>query len=124
MTAAASDPGAASGCSLLPPAAPNTRRASRAPHLVGRRCASRSRSPARSPRSPCYPDALLARCGAAADLDAELGDLLAERVAVDAEHLGRLHLVAARALGHDLDERRSEERRVGKECRSRWSPYH
>ena len=30
----------------------------------------------------------------------------------------------------DLDERgiirigRSEERRVGKECRSRWSPYH
>src|SRR2546427_12760048 len=27
----------------------------------------------------------------------------------------------ARALGVD---RRSEERRVGKECRSRWSPYH
>src|SRR5256885_10791595 len=25
--------------------------------------------------------------------------------------------------GH-LDEARSEERRVGKECRSRWSPYH
>ena len=23
-----------------------------------------------------------------------------------------------------LDEARSEERRVGKECRSRWSPYH
>src|SRR5258707_1953968 len=23
-----------------------------------------------------------------------------------------------------LDEQRSEERRVGKECRSRWSPYH
>src|SRR5256885_8142850 len=23
-----------------------------------------------------------------------------------------------------LPERRSEERRVGKECRSRWSPYH
>ena len=23
-----------------------------------------------------------------------------------------------------LKERRSEERRVGKECRSRWSPYH
>ena len=29
------------------------------------------------------------------------------------------------ALGRlDEDERRSEERRVGKECRSRWSPYH
>ena len=26
-------------------------------------------------------------------------------------------------LGVDLEER-SEERRVGKECRSRWSPYH
>ena len=24
----------------------------------------------------------------------------------------------------DLYEFRSEERRVGKECRSRWSPYH
>ena len=23
-----------------------------------------------------------------------------------------------------LDKNRSEERRVGKECRSRWSPYH
>ena len=23
-----------------------------------------------------------------------------------------------------LDQARSEERRVGKECRSRWSPYH
>src|ERR1039457_7393642 len=28
--------------------------------------------------------------------------------------------------GHcmELEEYRSEERRVGKECRSRWSPYH
>src|SRR3712207_8996595 len=25
---------------------------------------------------------------------------------------------------HSLDALRSEERRVGKECRSRWSPYH
>ena len=24
----------------------------------------------------------------------------------------------------NLDSSRSEERRVGKECRSRWSPYH
>jgi len=24
----------------------------------------------------------------------------------------------------ELEEARSEERRVGKECRSRWSPYH
>ena len=27
-------------------------------------------------------------------------------------------------LDRELEERRSEERRVGKECRSRWSPYH
>ena len=25
---------------------------------------------------------------------------------------------------HQVDFKRSEERRVGKECRSRWSPYH
>ena len=25
---------------------------------------------------------------------------------------------------HHVDLTRSEERRVGKECRSRWSPYH
>ena len=28
------------------------------------------------------------------------------------------------ALGKDKNVPRSEERRVGKECRSRWSPYH
>src|SRR2546430_17691985 len=28
------------------------------------------------------------------------------------------------AAGLSLGEMRSEERRVGKECRSRWSPYH
>ena len=26
--------------------------------------------------------------------------------------------------GEDKGKTRSEERRVGKECRSRWSPYH
>jgi anthranilate/para-aminobenzoate synthase component II len=28
------------------------------------------------------------------------------------------------AIGLEDIEARSEERRVGKECRSRWSPYH
>ena len=32
-------------------------------------------------------------------------------------------LAIAKELGYFEDER-SEERRVGKECRSRWSPYH
>ena len=27
-------------------------------------------------------------------------------------------------ITHTADNDRSEERRVGKECRSRWSPYH
>ena len=27
-------------------------------------------------------------------------------------------------IGNVLQQLRSEERRVGKECRSRWSPYH
>ena len=34
----------------------------------------------------------------------------------------RGHLDVAAALVNPVD--RSEERRVGKECRSRWSPYH
>ena len=29
-----------------------------------------------------------------------------------------------RGILFDIDNTRSEERRVGKECRSRWSPYH
>src|SRR5574341_1754841 len=32
-------------------------------------------------------------------------------------------MVTERHRGRNLDSR-SEERRVGKECRSRWSPYH
>mgnify|MGYP006939838273 CR=1 FL=1 len=31
---------------------------------------------------------------------------------------------ALRALNRAAIRLRSEERRVGKECRSRWSPYH
>src|SRR3712207_7675332 len=57
---------------------------------------------------------------------------LAEPVRLDdREHVRRLrreeHDDEARALAEPrvrLDARRSEERRVGKECRSRWSPYH
>src|SRR2546428_14182250 len=33
-------------------------------------------------------------------------------------------LVRAQAFPRANGKRRSEERRVGKECRSRWSPYH
>src|SRR2546426_9940870 len=46
------------------------------------------------------------------------------------EHLRTISDIAAIAprwrvgAGYEFLERRSEERRVGKECRSRWSPYH
>ena len=40
----------------------------------------------------------------------------------------RAHLIALTPEGKEkagqVQEQRSEERRVGKECRSRWSPYH
>ena len=46
------------------------------------------------------------------------------------ENKGVFHFLAQKILKKPkvsqihLDEMRSEERRVGKECRSRWSPYH
>src|SRR5256712_13598346 len=43
-------------------------------------------------------------------------------------HRGAVHLDRAdgtpKFRGHVIRFERSEERRVGKECRSRWSPYH
>ena len=41
------------------------------------------------------------------------------------EGLELFFLTIAYGQRHGVEvERRSEERRVGKECRSRWSPYH
>src|SRR2546425_10604994 len=37
---------------------------------------------------------------------------------------GNLHLLTGERRGLGEAYKRSEERRVGKECRSRWSPYH
>ena len=37
---------------------------------------------------------------------------------------GIVKSIALRREELEVDEIRSEERRVGKECRSRWSPYH
>ena len=71
--------------------------------------------------------------------DAQLKELLprlkaVDRVAVDTEadslhcYFEKLCLIQISIPGHDylVDPlaNRSEERRVGKECRSRWSPYH
>ena len=43
---------------------------------------------------------------------------------VDAHHLDSLIQQKFNRLRRHADVFRSEERRVGKECRSRWSPYH
>src|ERR1039458_4632996 len=42
--------------------------------------------------------------------------------AFDRGKIGDRHI--GRTVAVEIVERRSEERRVGKECRSRWSPYH
>src|SRR2546427_12785036 len=53
-----------------------------------------------------------------------MDDEIAETYLIDSI----LTLVDAKHANQQLDDRqearRSEERRVGKECRSRWSPYH
>src|SRR3989449_9097395 len=40
------------------------------------------------------------------------------------EELATAQWMHPETLVHTRDRYRSEERRVGKECRSRWSPYH
>src|SRR5256885_4690542 len=47
-----------------------------------------------------------------------LGILIADKIKPPLRQVAAIALVAVGALA------RSEERRVGKECRSRWSPYH
>ena len=44
------------------------------------------------------------------------GEETVRQVTMDAAELGR--------VVKEVNDERSEERRVGKECRSRWSPYH
>src|SRR5260370_1317125 len=66
----------------------------------------------------CSSDLLLDDLTVAENLDVPLSyrDITkSERQALVADALDRFGIVA---------KKRSEERRVGKECRSRWSPYH
>ena len=65
-------------------------------------------------------DALLARCKqlAAKAADAPDGDALIQ------VYYEQSRAFADYTTASQLANIRSEERRVGKECRSRWSPYH
>ena len=49
---------------------------------------------------------------------------MARRMRTSATQLGRLLDPDNNRVQLDTLYKRSEERRVGKECRSRWSPYH
>ena len=58
----------------------------------------------------------------------EADDAYFEATKKQGRQSGQRNKEGARKAGHapekDLQRDRSEERRVGKECRSRWSPYH
>ena len=61
------------------------------------------------------------------DLASGLHNLLRDEgdlVAAAQTHGCTLHDVRVPSVGYPIANGRSEERRVGKECRSRWSPYH
>src|SRR3989475_3396390 len=68
----------------------------------------------------CYPD--VASLPEVPDVAVVL--LGAERAHQAVRELAALGCAAAIVLASGYTETRSEERRVGKECRSRWSPYH
>ena len=40
------------------------------------------------------------------------------------EYIDEVGKKKQKSQGSFINKKRSEERRVGKECRSRWSPYH
>ena len=69
--------------------------------------------------------ALMDRVARTAPFHRELAKLGTEEQAVfDHTSLPGVPFVAALCIRTLPDTARSEERRVGKECRSRWSPYH
>src|SRR5690349_3484185 len=62
-------------------------------------------------------------------LDVMLPGMTGFEVLTRLRQTSRVPVLMLTARGEDVDrivglEMRSEERRVGKECRSRWSPYH
>ena len=58
------------------------------------------------------------------DLISELYNRTCKTVVSNPQNWQAFLASACRNYKLRYDEQRSEERRVGKECRSRWSPYH
>ena len=62
---------------------------------------------------------------ALAESEKELGlDITQKQIDELAAHKDDINYLVAEKRKKIVRHRRSEERRVGKECRSRWSPYH
>ena len=57
-------------------------------------------------------------------LGAILGDIVGSPYEFDHNNYKHKDFPLLSEKSHFTDDTRSEERRVGKECRSRWSPYH
>ena len=66
----------------------------------------------------------ICKLGAAALLGAAVGFVLAPSALTGAPASSSETFRALKLFGDVFERVRSEERRVGKECRSRWSPYH
>ena len=54
------------------------------------------------------------------------GEIIMDYSIRDAKEAGfnKVVFIIRKDIFEEFEEIRSEERRVGKECRSRWSPYH
>ena len=55
---------------------------------------------------------------------AKTAGVLGDDLALNAQQVTGVHVDRELPVVWAVFHRRSEERRVGKECRSRWSPYH
>ena len=69
-------------------------------------------------------DAKCPECEKVAILDDEITKVKCPHCNFEADYEKYLEIMKEKVLNMSADYIRSEERRVGKECRSRWSPYH
>ena len=84
-----------------------------------------AQQPAASGQAPAQPSGAAPSSQAAATATLEQALQKSPRIVIDTPALsGSINLAGARLDDLKLKGYRSEERRVGKECRSRWSPYH